>query len=57
MIWENRRSGFVGDQEVIAVLFEGIGDRVVCVLRGDHYIFVKFDDFAIAKDAKFTKAA
>jgi hypothetical protein len=36
---------------------EGKGDRVVCVLRGDHYIFVKFDDFAIAKDAKFTKAA
>jgi len=26
-------------------------------MRGDRYIFVKFDDFAIAKDAKFTKAA
>jgi len=25
--------------------------------RGDRYIFMKFDDFAIAKDAKFTKAA
>lgn len=38
----------------IAVWFEGIGDQV---LRGDHYTFVKFDNFAIIKDAKFTKAA
>jgi hypothetical protein len=26
-------------------------------VSGDHYIFMKFDNFAIAKDAKFSKAA
>jgi hypothetical protein len=30
---------------------------VLLLVGGEHHIFVEFDDFAITKDAKFTKAA
>jgi hypothetical protein len=36
--WRNRRSGVEGDEGAIAVLVEGIGDRVLWVVRGDRYL-------------------
>jgi hypothetical protein len=50
-----RRSGFGVERRSLFGLRE-LAIRF-WVLRGNRYIFMKFDDFAITKDAKFTKAA